>query len=182
MQQSKSKVAQCEWFQTGRAQSNKNVHFPAVSGWKCQKCEMRENLWMNLTDGAVFCGKWFFDGSGGNGHALDHYKDTNHPLAVKLDTITPDGAGTAHMLICKLLTEPLTQNPTWISVKSLNHSPLIYVKTFVAVFTLSIYLLTVLALSFKMSTRLRRRKRCWILLYLSTYRTLVSTCCRCKAG
>lgn len=71
--------------------------FPAASGWKCQKCEMRENLWLNLTDGAVFCGKWFFDGSGGNGHALDHYKDTNHPLAVKLDTITPDGAGTAHL-------------------------------------------------------------------------------------
>uniref|UniRef100_A0A672YZI9 Ubiquitin carboxyl-terminal hydrolase 13 n=1 Tax=Sphaeramia orbicularis TaxID=375764 RepID=A0A672YZI9_9TELE len=62
------------------------------SGWKCQKCEMRENLWLNLTDGAVFCGKWFFDGSGGNGHALDHYKETNYPLAVKLDTITPDGA------------------------------------------------------------------------------------------
>ncbi|CAL8253290.1 unnamed protein product [Merluccius merluccius] len=62
------------------------------SGWKCQKCEMRENLWLNLTDGAVLCGKWFFDGSGGNGHALDHYKETNFPLAVKLDTITPDGA------------------------------------------------------------------------------------------
>ncbi|KAG7282859.1 hypothetical protein CRUP_020697, partial [Coryphaenoides rupestris] len=62
------------------------------SGWKCQKCEMRENLWLNLTDGAVLCGKWFFDGSGGNGHALDHYKDTNFPLAVKLETITPDGA------------------------------------------------------------------------------------------
>ncbi|CAL9696147.1 unnamed protein product [Knipowitschia caucasica] len=62
------------------------------SGWKCQRCEMKENLWLNLTDGAIFCGKWFFDGSGGNGHALDHYKQTNHPLAVKLDTINPDGA------------------------------------------------------------------------------------------
>lgn len=64
---------------------------------------MRENLWLNLTDGAVFCGKWFFDGSGGNGHALDHYKDTNHPLAVKLDTITPDGAGAAHLPNCALV-------------------------------------------------------------------------------
>lgn len=54
---------------------------------------MRENLWLNLTDGAVLCGKWFFDGSGGNGHALEHYRETNYPLAVKLDTITPDGAG-----------------------------------------------------------------------------------------
>lgn len=65
----------------------------SLSGWKCQKCEMRENLWLNLTDGVVLCGKWFFDGSGGNGHALEHYRETNHPLAVKLDTITPDGAG-----------------------------------------------------------------------------------------
>uniref|UniRef100_A0AAQ4NR18 Ubiquitin carboxyl-terminal hydrolase n=1 Tax=Gasterosteus aculeatus aculeatus TaxID=481459 RepID=A0AAQ4NR18_GASAC len=62
------------------------------SGWKCQKCEMRENLWLNLTDGAVLCGKWFFDGSGGNGHALDHFKETKYPLAVKMETITPDGA------------------------------------------------------------------------------------------
>lgn len=65
-----------------------------ISGWKCAKCEMRENLWLNLTDGSVLCGKWFFDGSGGNGHALDHYKESNFPLAVKLDTITPDGTGT----------------------------------------------------------------------------------------
>lgn len=64
-----------------------------ISGWKCAKCEMRENLWLNLTDGSVLCGKWFFDGSGGNGHALEHYKKTNFPLAVKLDTVTPDGAG-----------------------------------------------------------------------------------------
>ncbi|XP_077440105.1 ubiquitin carboxyl-terminal hydrolase 13 isoform X2 [Vanacampus margaritifer] len=72
-------------------QLDNEVRIPP-SGWKCQKCEMRENLWLNLTDGAMLCGKWFFDGSGGNGHALDHYKETKHPLAVKLDTITPDGA------------------------------------------------------------------------------------------
>uniref|UniRef100_A0A673Z0W2 Ubiquitin carboxyl-terminal hydrolase n=1 Tax=Salmo trutta TaxID=8032 RepID=A0A673Z0W2_SALTR len=72
-------------------QTDNGVRIPP-SGWKCQKCEMRENLWLNLTDGAVLCGKWFFDGAGGNGHALDHYKDTNFPLAVKLDNITADGA------------------------------------------------------------------------------------------
>ncbi|TKS74648.1 Ubiquitin carboxyl-terminal hydrolase 13 [Collichthys lucidus] len=72
-------------------QLDNGVRIPP-SGWKCQKCEMRENLWLNLTDGAVLCGKWFFDGSGGNGHALEHYRETNYPLAVKLDTITPDGA------------------------------------------------------------------------------------------
>lgn len=74
-----------------------NFFVSVVSGWKCQKCEMRENLWLNLTDGAVLCGKWFFDGSGGNGHALEHYRETSYPLAVKLDTITPDGAGLTHI-------------------------------------------------------------------------------------
>lgn len=72
-------------------QQDTGVRIPP-SGWKCSKCEMRENLWLNLTDGSVMCGKWFFDGSGGNGHALEHYRETNFPLAVKLHTITPDGA------------------------------------------------------------------------------------------
>uniref|UniRef100_A0A8K9V1Y4 Ubiquitin carboxyl-terminal hydrolase n=1 Tax=Oncorhynchus mykiss TaxID=8022 RepID=A0A8K9V1Y4_ONCMY len=70
-------------------QQDNGVRIPP-SGWKCQKCEMKENLWLNLSDGAVLCGKWFFDGSGGNGHALDHFKDTNFPLAVKLDNLTLD--------------------------------------------------------------------------------------------
>ncbi|XP_034356062.1 ubiquitin carboxyl-terminal hydrolase 13 [Arvicanthis niloticus] len=62
------------------------------SGWKCAQCDLRENLWLNLTDGSILCGKWFFDSSGGNGHALEHYRDMGYPLAVKLGTITPDGA------------------------------------------------------------------------------------------
>ncbi|XP_033894289.3 ubiquitin carboxyl-terminal hydrolase 13-like isoform X2 [Acipenser ruthenus] len=72
-------------------QLDNGVRIPP-SGWKCSKCELRENLWVNLTDGSVLCGKWFFDGNGGNGHALEHYRETNYPLAVKLGTITPDGA------------------------------------------------------------------------------------------
>jgi len=35
----------------------------------------------------------FYAGSGGNNHAVDYYKETSYPLAVKLGTITPDGAG-----------------------------------------------------------------------------------------
>ncbi|XP_039343783.1 ubiquitin carboxyl-terminal hydrolase 13 isoform X2 [Mauremys reevesii] len=72
-------------------QIDNGVRIPP-SGWKCSKCDLRENLWLNLTDGSVLCGKWFFDGSGGNGHALEHYKEMGYPLAVKLGTITPDGA------------------------------------------------------------------------------------------
>lgn len=69
---------------------------PWVSGWKCSKCDMRENLWLNLTDGSILCGRRYFDGSGGNNHAVEHYRETGYPLAVKLGTITPDGAGTLY--------------------------------------------------------------------------------------
>uniref|UniRef100_A0A7G3B230 Ubiquitin carboxyl-terminal hydrolase n=1 Tax=Lutzomyia longipalpis TaxID=7200 RepID=A0A7G3B230_LUTLO len=63
------------------------------SGWKCDKCDLTTNLWLNLTDGAVLCGRRFFDGSGGNDHAVLHYKETGYPLAVKLGTITSEGKG-----------------------------------------------------------------------------------------
>lgn len=62
------------------------------SGWKCEQCELTDNLWLNLTDGSILCGRKFFDGSGGNNHANDHFKKTGYPLAVKLGTITPTGA------------------------------------------------------------------------------------------
>lgn len=61
------------------------------TGWHCEKCDKTENLWLNLSDGSVLCGRRFFDGSGGNNHAVDHYNTTNYPLAVKLGTITKDG-------------------------------------------------------------------------------------------
>ena len=60
-------------------------------GWKCEVCSLDSNLWLNLTDGRVLCGRKFFDGTGGNNHALEHYDKTRYPLAVKLGTITKDG-------------------------------------------------------------------------------------------
>lgn len=60
------------------------------SGWKCAKCEKTDNLWLNLTDGMILCGRKNFDGSGGNDHAVEHYRETGYPLAVKLGTITSD--------------------------------------------------------------------------------------------
>jgi len=60
-------------------------------GWMCSKCDLKENLWMNLSDGAILCGRRNWDGSGGNGHALEHYQKTGHPLCVKLGTISGDG-------------------------------------------------------------------------------------------
>lgn len=40
------------------------------SGWKCEECDLTSNLWLNLTDGSILCGRRFFDGSGGNDHAV----------------------------------------------------------------------------------------------------------------
>ncbi|PUZ58315.1 hypothetical protein GQ55_5G499500 [Panicum hallii var. hallii] len=60
------------------------------TGWKCSKCDKTENLWLNLTDGMILCGRKLWDGSGGNNHAIEHYERTKYPLAVKLGTITAD--------------------------------------------------------------------------------------------
>lgn len=42
------------------------------------------------------CGRRYYDGSGGNNHAVDHAERTGHPLAVKLGTITADGTASVH--------------------------------------------------------------------------------------
>jgi len=54
----------------------------APSGWKCEyeNCDKDNNLWLNLTDGSIYCGRKFFDGSGGNGHATLHYDKTSMKL------------------------------------------------------------------------------------------------------
>ncbi|XP_053985117.1 ubiquitin carboxyl-terminal hydrolase 5 [Hylaeus anthracinus] len=63
------------------------------SGWKCEECDLTQNLWLNLTDGSILCGRKFYDGTGGNDHAVKHYRNTGYPLAVKLGTITKEGKG-----------------------------------------------------------------------------------------
>eukprot|EP01130_Rhizamoeba_saxonica_P009227 TRINITY_DN3751_c0_g1_i1.p1 TRINITY_DN3751_c0_g1~~TRINITY_DN3751_c0_g1_i1.p1 ORF type:complete len:786 (+),score=223.03 TRINITY_DN3751_c0_g1_i1:22-2379(+) len=62
------------------------------SGWKCAACDLKENLWLNLSTGYIGCGRRNWDGSGGNGHALAHFEEKNlYPLCVKLGTITGEG-------------------------------------------------------------------------------------------
>ena len=72
------------------SQLDNGVKIPP-SGWKCKKCDLTTNLWLNLTDGSILCGRRYFDGSGGNNHAVEHYEKRRYPLAVKLGTITPAG-------------------------------------------------------------------------------------------
>lgn len=51
-------------------------------GWKCEQCDLTQNLWLNLTDGSVLCGRKFYDGSGGNDHAVEHYRATGNRLCL----------------------------------------------------------------------------------------------------
>lgn len=66
----------------------------------CSSCELENNLWLCLTCGYVGCGRKNFDGSGGNGHALEHFKQTGHPVCVKMGTISPDGRADLYCYSC----------------------------------------------------------------------------------
>ncbi|CCD72002.1 Ubiquitin carboxyl-terminal hydrolase [Caenorhabditis elegans] len=66
----------------------------ALTGWTCEVegCGLNDNLWLNLTDGAVRCGRSQFLSDGkktnGNGHMQDYFDSTRFPLVVKLGTIS----------------------------------------------------------------------------------------------
>jgi len=60
---------------------------------QCASCSLTANLWLCLTCGLANCGRQQFGGIGGNGHALQHFKETGHAVGVKLGTITAEGTG-----------------------------------------------------------------------------------------
>ncbi|OII73373.1 UBP5 like deubiquitinating enzyme [Cryptosporidium ubiquitum] len=67
-------------------------------GWACEKCGANKNLWLNLSDGFIGCGRRLYGVGGGcfdgkeEGAALLHYREhIERPLAVKLGTITQFG-------------------------------------------------------------------------------------------
>ena len=80
---------------------------PKRADWKCDTTGdvladktgpgTSQSLWVNLSDGFIGGERKNWDGSGGNNTAIDHYEQLkaqgkHYPLAVKLGTITPDGA------------------------------------------------------------------------------------------
>lgn len=72
----------------------------------CNACELSSNLWLCLSCGNLGCGRRNYDGSGGNGHALEHFeKNKNHSIVVKTGTITPEGGACKYILYYNL---PLT--------------------------------------------------------------------------
>merc|ERR1712129_46422 len=66
---------------------------------RCAGCGMYVNLWLNLSDGFIGCGRKYWDGTGGKQCALKHYSlyknensDEYFPMVVKLGTIGKYGA------------------------------------------------------------------------------------------
>ena len=51
---------------------------------KCVDCSLTKNLWMCLECGRFSCGRKNWDGTGGNGHALQHYEKTGHSIVLKV--------------------------------------------------------------------------------------------------
>ncbi|KIP02239.1 hypothetical protein PHLGIDRAFT_32271 [Phlebiopsis gigantea 11061_1 CR5-6] len=75
-------------------------HIEASGLAHCSKCDLKENLWLCLTCGSLGCGRQQFGGLGGNGHGLQHYEETKHPVSVKLGTITPEGSADVYCYQC----------------------------------------------------------------------------------
>ncbi|EIW65364.1 ubiquitinyl hydrolase [Trametes versicolor FP-101664 SS1] len=91
-------ITACE--HTLMLQQHATGHIAASGLAHCQKCDLKENLWLCLTCGSLGCGRQQFGGIGGNGHGLQHYEETRHPVSVKLGTITPEGGADIYCYIC----------------------------------------------------------------------------------
>ncbi|GAP83218.1 putative ubiquitin thiolesterase [Rosellinia necatrix] len=66
----------------------------------CSKCDLHENLWLCLVCGNLGCGRAQFGGVGGNSHGLAHATESQHGVAVKLGSITPEGSADVYCYQC----------------------------------------------------------------------------------
>ncbi|TIB16675.1 hypothetical protein E3P84_01258 [Wallemia ichthyophaga] len=66
----------------------------------CHACSLNDNLWLCLTCGELGCGRAQFGGLQGNSHALSHYENSGHAVAVKLGTITAEGTADIYCYAC----------------------------------------------------------------------------------
>ena len=76
---------------------NEGIKIAEKSIAKCNDCNLSSNLWLCLTCGNLSCGR---KETGGNQHAIEHFKKTKHPLVVKTGTITPDGEASLYCYAC----------------------------------------------------------------------------------
>ena len=69
------------------------VDGPGLNLFKCDLCDKCDNLWLNLGTGFVGCGRKYYDGTGGNNHAIEHFQTVGEAEArfsVKIGTICPN--------------------------------------------------------------------------------------------
>ncbi|KNE92511.1 hypothetical protein PSTG_14112, partial [Puccinia striiformis f. sp. tritici PST-78] len=66
----------------------------------CHACELSSNLWFCLQCGSLGCGRAQYGGTGGNGHALQHFEKTGHCVNVKMGTITAEGTADLYCYSC----------------------------------------------------------------------------------
>lgn len=64
---------------------------------KCNNCYLQLNLWLCLICGNVFCGN---KDTGGNGHIIEHYTKSAHPLVAKISTISDDSEAFLYCYSC----------------------------------------------------------------------------------
>lgn len=66
----------------------------------CSMCDLQENLWLCLQCGNLGCGRAQFGGIGGHSHGLAHANSSDHAVAVKLGSITPEGTADVYCYQC----------------------------------------------------------------------------------
>jgi ubiquitin carboxyl-terminal hydrolase 5/13 len=66
----------------------------------CSMCDLKSNLWLCLQCGNLGCGRSQFGAVEGNSHGLAHSNATQHSVAVKLGSITPEGTADIYCYSC----------------------------------------------------------------------------------
>lgn len=92
-------LSECEHTLCLEQAANANM-ITSTEHVRCGDCDLTSNLWLCMTCGYLGCGRRQFDGSGGNGHAIDHSHGAGHWLVCKLGTITPEGSADLYCYKC----------------------------------------------------------------------------------
>ena len=67
----------------------------------CSQCELNENLWICLICGQIGCGRSQYGlDLKGNSHALKHFEDSQHAVAIKLGSLSADSEADAYCYSC----------------------------------------------------------------------------------
>ena len=88
----------CEHILTLHQETSRKIESQDLG--HCSMCDLQENLWLCLQCGNLGCGRAQFGGLKGNSHGVAHKDASNHPVAVKLGSITSDGTADVYCYAC----------------------------------------------------------------------------------